>query len=313
MSAIGTNQTNRTNNAAADLSPDWGSPVQAGKASPAIATQASPGNLLGAPVSDTAQVFGGNAPTGTVTFRLFSDATCTAEVFSSTAPLSGGTATSGQFTPTAPGTYHWTAAYSGDEDNNGAASPCNDANESVTIQPFQPAPCTRTLTGDVTGPIAVNPGETLCIVSARVVGPVNVPAGGALVVTNSQILNGIVANNPAFFTVCGSMISAPRGVPTQGIVVTNANVPLRIGDPATGCAPNRVSGDVTLSGNRAGVTFGGNLVSRNVTINDNGPGNTVVKSNTISLTLACSGNEPAPTNAGQPNTAGAKTGQCSTL
>lgn len=96
-------------------------------------------------------------------------------------------------------------------------------------------------------------------------------------------------------------------------MVTNADVPLRIGDPATGCAPNRVAGDVTLTGNRAGVTFGGNLVSGDVTINNNGPGNTVVKGNTISLTLACSGNEPPPTNAGQPNTAGTKTGQCATL
>lgn len=166
-------------------------------------------------MSDTAQVFGGNQPTGTVTFRLFSNAACTTEVFSSTRPLVGGTATSGQFTPNAPGTYYWTAAYSGDENNNGATSPCNDANESVTIQPFQPAPCTRTLSGDVTGPITVNPGETLCVTNARVVGPVNVSAGGALVVTNSQIVNGIVADDPAFFTVCGSMISAPRGVPPR--------------------------------------------------------------------------------------------------
>ena len=183
----------------------------------------------------------------------------------------------------------------------------------MTIRPFQPSPCTRILTGDVTGPIAVNPGETLCISNARVVGPVNVPTGGALVVTNSQITNGIVADNPAFFSVCGSMISAPRGVPTQGIVVTNANVPLRVGDPATGCARNRVSGDVNLTGNRAALTFAGNIVSRNVNVNDNGPGMTVVKANSITLTLACAGNAPPPTNAGQPNTAGTKTDQCATL
>jgi hypothetical protein len=51
-------------------------------------------------------------------------------------------------------------------------------------------------------------------------------------------------------------------------------------------------------------------VSRNMNVNGNGPGMTVVKANNISLILACSGNEPPPANAGQPNTAGARAGQC---
>ena len=89
-------------------------------------------------------------------------------------------------------------------------------------------------------------------------------------------------------------------------------MPIRIGDPASGCAGNRLAGDVTLTGNLA-VTFGANLVSRNMAVNSNGPGATVVKANTVYGSLACAANNPAPTNAGQVNTAAAKTGQCAAL
>ena len=82
--------------------------------------------------------------------------------------------------------------------------------------------------------------------------------------------------------------------------------------PAAGCAGNRIAGQVTLTANLA-VTFGANQVSHNLTVNNGGPGQTVIKANTIVGTLACSGNNPAPTNAGQVNTAGAKTGQCTAL
>jgi hypothetical protein len=59
--------------------------------------------------------------------------------------------------------------------------------------------------------------------------------------------------------------------------------------------------------------FGSNTVSRDVTVNDNGPGSTVGKANRIFGALACTGNAPPPTAASQFNTAGAKTGRCTTL
>ncbi len=283
------------------------------KASPTIATRASAGNLLGAPASDTATLSGATNATGTVTFILFSDAGCTNQVFTSTNPLGGATATSDPFTPAAAGTYYWTAAYSGDANNNAATSPCGAANESVVIAPFiAPAP-TRTITGDFTGPLTVNAGESVLLTNARVVGPVTVNPGGALTVVNSQISRGIVANAPSFFSVCGSQVSAPTATPSQGIVVSNAAVPIRIGDPAYGCAFNRVAGDVSLTGNSAGLTLGANFVSGNVTVNNNTVGTDVVKANHVFKALACSGNNPPPINAGQPNTAGSKSGQCSSL
>lgn len=181
------------------------------------------------------------------------------------------------------------------------------------------AACTTTLTGDVLGPVTVNGTDNVCIVDARVVGPVTVKPGGALTVSTSpmsavttQISQGIVADAPSYLSVCGSRVSGPSTSPGQGIVVSNASGPVRIGDPANGCALNRVAGDVTLTGNTAGLTLGSNIVSGNVTVNNN-TGTSVIKANNIYKTLACSGNIPSPTNVGQLNTAAFKTGQCMAL
>ena len=92
-------------------------------------------------------------------------------------------------------------------------------------------------------------------------------------------------------------------------MVSNATVPLRIGDPATGCTGNRVAGSVSLTSNQGGLTLGANLVSGSVTVSYNTVGTPVVKANTVGGTLSCTGNAPPPTNAGQPNTAATKIDQ----
>ncbi len=286
------------------------------KAAPVLTTQASPDNLLGAPVRDVATLSGGHGPTGSLTFRLHGpdDATCSPPtVFSAVVGVSGnGSYSSPDFTPTAPGTYRWVVDYSGDAANDPAGSPCNAPNETVTIRPFAPPSCSRTLGGDVLGPVTVDAGETVCIADARVVGTVTVNPGGGLTVAGSRLFGGVMATSPSFFSLCGSQVAAPTGNPGLGVVVSGAAVPLRIGDPAAGCAMNRVAGDVNLGGNTAGLVLGGNVVSRNVSVNGNG-GGAVVKGNTISGALACSGNTPPPTYAGQPNSAASKSGQCAGL
>jgi hypothetical protein len=113
-------------------------------AAPTIATNATPSITLGSTISDTASVTGvagGPAPTGTVTFTVFGpgDATCAAApVFTSAAqPLAGGpptaTASSGNFTPLAAGTYRWIATYSGDANYTPVTGPCNAANETSAV------------------------------------------------------------------------------------------------------------------------------------------------------------------------------------
>lgn len=283
------------------------------KPTPTVTTQASPGTLLGAPVRDVATVSGGAGPTGDVTFRLYSDSGCTAEVFSSTNALSGLTATSGWYTPTAVGTYYWRATYNGDGSNNPSTAACDAPNESVIIRPFEPPPITKTISGDLNGPLTVGADESVLIDKARVFGPVTVQPGGALTVVNSQIYRGIVANSPDFFSVCGSDVSPPPPLATgQALSVSNAQVPIRIGDPAAGCAGNKWAGTVSLTANLA-TMMGGNTFARNVSVTNGGPGSTTIKGNTAYATLACSGNNPAPTNAGLPNSGPNETGQCAGL
>lgn len=182
----------------------------------------------------------------------------------------------------------------------------------VLADEFAPPPCTQTVTGDVAGPLTVDAGETLCITNARVVGPVQVDSGEALVVTNSRVTGGIVTDEAAYVSVCGSQIAGDPDLPETGLMILDSAGPVRIGDPASGCAGNSVAGPVSLVQNLAGITFGANRVSRFVAVEQN-VGTTVIKANTVFGVLGCNGNVPAPVNDGQPNTAASKKGQCAGL
>ncbi|MDQ6803823.1 MAG: Ig-like domain-containing protein [Actinomycetota bacterium] len=122
-------------------------------AQPTINTNASGSVVAGDQVSDRATVTGGTSPTGTVTFRLYwpSDPMCMGTpAFSSTNPVNAGAAASDSFTPSAAGTYRWTASYSGDANNVAAAGACNDANETVSVDRTQP-----TITTNASGTVAL--------------------------------------------------------------------------------------------------------------------------------------------------------------
>ncbi|HEX6869805.1 MAG TPA: hypothetical protein VF163_01795, partial [Micromonosporaceae bacterium] len=121
---------------------------------PTLATTAGDDVFLGSPVSDSATLTGtatqpttppisltntaGAAAGGTITFKLYGPNDCTTVAFTSSAvAVSGdGTYNSPSFTPTAPGTYHWVASYSGNPPNtNGTShnSACDDPNEDVVV------------------------------------------------------------------------------------------------------------------------------------------------------------------------------------
>lgn len=100
-----------------------------------------PNGTVGTPMTDTKTLSGGGigsaAPTGTIIFTLFSDASCTNLVYTSSSVIVTGngpfTSPSPPFTPSVPGTFHWIATYSGDLNNAPVATACADANESVTV------------------------------------------------------------------------------------------------------------------------------------------------------------------------------------
>src|SRR5207245_5040992 len=84
----------------------------------------------------------GTEPTGTISFTLYSDAGCTisGSVFTSSATVNGnGDYSSGNFTATQAGTYHWRASYSGDGNNNSAGpTACADPAEAVVVTKASP-------------------------------------------------------------------------------------------------------------------------------------------------------------------------------
>ena len=99
-------------------------------------------------VSDTATLFGGFNPTGTITFSVFfSNASCTGTpVFKSIISVNtNGYYSSQPFKPQTPGAYQWDTSYAGDLNNFPSMSRCGNSSESMTVTapptpPSQPPP-----------------------------------------------------------------------------------------------------------------------------------------------------------------------------
>ena len=113
-------------------SPTAAEPVTVTKATPSVSTTQQPASaVIGSSIADKATVSGYNA-TGTVTFKLYNNATATGSpLFTDTEALSSGTATSAGYKTAAVGTDYWVATYNGDTKNTTASS--GPADEPVTI------------------------------------------------------------------------------------------------------------------------------------------------------------------------------------
>lgn len=126
---------------------------------PTLTTQAGDGVILGNPITDTATLTGtsnqpgtpainptttGGPAAGTITFTAYGPNNCTTVAFTSSAVAVSGDGSYGpvSFTPTAVGTYHWVASYSGNSPNTNPTahnSDCSDPNEDVVVSQVQPA------------------------------------------------------------------------------------------------------------------------------------------------------------------------------
>jgi hypothetical protein len=110
-------------------------------ANPALVTTASQAVTLGTSattISDTAVLFGGNAPTGTINFTLMLGSMT---VFTTSDPVSGNGSYTASYplptTGTVTGTYTWSATYSGDANNHGASDQGGAAEQTV-VSPANP-------------------------------------------------------------------------------------------------------------------------------------------------------------------------------
>jgi hypothetical protein len=122
-------------------------PVVITPAAPAINTQQQPASAtVGSSIADKATVSGGDNPTGTVTFNLYSNPNGTGTPLFTDAnePLVNGVATSKGYTATATGTDYWVATYNGDSNNAKVSS--GTADEPVTITAGTPLSAGATAT-----------------------------------------------------------------------------------------------------------------------------------------------------------------------
>src|SRR5260370_42709855 len=80
------------------------------------------------------------------------DAPCATPTGTNTKPVAGnGNYTSDPFAVAAAGTYRFIASYSGDANNNGAATACNDPNESTAVTKASPTLTTTASAGVAAG------------------------------------------------------------------------------------------------------------------------------------------------------------------
>jgi hypothetical protein len=109
------------------------------KATPSLTGSASSG-VVGTAIDDEVTLSGGFSPTGEVTFSVYgpADATCSTPLKTTTSPITGTTATSGDFLPQQTGEFRWTASYSGDANNKAVSLACGAANQASTVAKASP-------------------------------------------------------------------------------------------------------------------------------------------------------------------------------
>ena len=173
---------------------------------------------LGDSFRDTATLTGieaGTPPTGTMTFTVYKNDTCTGvPAFGpSNVAVTGATTLSPSYTPTSSGTYRVVASYSGDA-NYAAAGPtaCLDPAEDVVVGP-KPV----TLTTDV-DPDEIVIGQTFRDTATLSGLNPGTPPTGTMTFTvygpNNNTCTGAPAFGPVNVTVTGATTQSPAFLPT---------------------------------------------------------------------------------------------------
>jgi uncharacterized repeat protein (TIGR01451 family) len=165
--------------------------------------------------------------------------------------------------------------------STGDAFPANNTPPAVVTT----VGCARTVTGLYAGDLTLSGPGTTCLRNVTVTGKLAVVKGATLVAVDAVIGGAMSATGSGPITFCGSTLRSSVNIDgARGFVL--------VGDPAGGCAANRMLSSLTADKNTGGVMLGANVLSGR---------------------FGCKGNNPAPVNGGQPNTAPSKSGQCSGL
>jgi len=168
--------------------------------------------------------------------------------------------------------------------------------------------CARVLTGSITATLNLTSGVT-CLVNARVTALVVVRAGASAIITGSTLRSPLIGVGAATLIVCNSTVSFTNVHNSSGPVVLGQDGDA---DDTASCGGNTFRGSVQLPNNHGGVALEHNTIGGYLQLtNSTGPTAAELEGNLVHAFLICSGNTPAPTNDGQPNTVGGfRTGQC---
>ncbi|MGI8778285.1 MAG: hypothetical protein ACR2LJ_13100 [Acidimicrobiales bacterium] len=245
-------------------------------ASPTLLTQASAPVTLGNPISDSAILANGfgpaPGPTGTIGFSVFGpdDPTCVRGAAFVSAPVNvagNGTYASPlpSFVPTSAGTYQFVATYSGDLNNNPAATACGDPLEAVVV-----AKATPLLTTTASAPPAVLPGTITDV--AHLAGTVPTPPAAT-------------STGTIVFTLFGPADPTCAGVP----MYTSAAVPVAGNGDYTSTPPAQI----TVGGAYKFIAaYSGDANNNPVTTACGDPGETVIARSTPAIVTTASAPVP---------------------
>ena len=117
-------------------------PVVVTPANPTVNSSQQPASAtVGSSIADRATATGGYNPTGTATFKLYNNPTATGTPLftSANVALSGGTAVSTGYTPTAVATVYWVVTYNGDTNNSHSPAALPQSRSSSRL-PLPPSP-----------------------------------------------------------------------------------------------------------------------------------------------------------------------------
>jgi hypothetical protein len=216
-----------------------------------------------------------------------------------------------------------------------AATSCTTslANQTVTGGLVVPAGATCSLSNvTVTGPVAVSPNATFTTSNNTSIGGGLTATSPAEIGLNGGTINGALSIDgglgnaviPVAPEACGVTINGPvtltdiqslnAGAYSAFLLGNNDDVAGQ--DSILPCAGNTIAGSLSITNNTGLVEAGQNHIAGRVTVTGNSgtdDGNVVhLRGNVITGPLMCTGNNPAPTNDGQPNTVqGPRVGQCS--
>ena len=240
------------------------------KVSPTLPTTPSAGGPIGTVLNDSATVTGGSSPTGTVDFKLFApgDTTCSGTALytqSGVALVAGTASTSPGFTTLVAGTYHWTAHYNGDGNNNTADSGCTAEPVVITALPVVQVTKTANPVGPVTAGNPIGFDVTVANIGTVLAHGVSLndplptlPAGiGTWTISSGPTVTGTVTPAPtcgisANTLTCTAVdmavgasytlhVSAPTATSTNGTATNTATITSTDGNCVVGNADTRCS------------------------------------------------------------------------